>query len=422
MSRPCHEDAGIDNNGLQSVELAQFPPYQECNPRFFLNNLAFLRQKVHDLQGVVRSMCIQGGSDVAAATRRQLVVAEIGSIIAQMISMARRLLHTDQQIEDQNARPEVNTVIVAHLSNLLGDTMGLGAQDLRQIKGKGSADGTNIDPGHCDRLVEEEKLDNSAQEVESGSSTDADGEGEEEKVPSPGYEVLELHKEEILALNTHFCLICGKGFKRDANLRMHMRGHGDKFKTPEALANPNKRAKLELVQPRRYSCPFEGCKRNQKHEKFRPLKTILCVKNHYRRSHCDKSYICSICNRKKFSVASDLKTHEKHCGKDDWKCSCGTSFTRKDKLFSHVALFHDHTPLPSMDKLRGCRISDKGPKVKTKETHVGVSSTTPSRSSGFNSIVISREDFVPDQPVPPMTQSLLLRGFTEPDGTNSTSE
>ncbi|CAL5410449.1 unnamed protein product [Camellia sinensis] len=32
----------------------------------------------------------------------------------------------------------------------------------------------------------------------------------------------------------HFCMICGKGFKRDANLRMHMRGHGDEYKSPAA--------------------------------------------------------------------------------------------------------------------------------------------------------------------------------------------
>jgi Zinc-finger of C2H2 type len=52
------------------------------------------------------------------------------------------------------------------------------------------------------------------------------------------YEVLQLEKEEILAPHTHFCSICGKGFKRDANLRMHMRGHGDEYKIPAALAKP----------------------------------------------------------------------------------------------------------------------------------------------------------------------------------------
>jgi len=100
----------------------------------------------------------------------------------------------------------------------------------------------------------------------------------------------------------------------------------------------------EQVILKRYSCPSVGCKRNKDHKKFQPLKTILCVKNHYKRTHCDKSYICSRCHTKKFSVIADLKTHEKHCGRDKWLCSCGTTFSRKDKLFGHIALFQGHTP------------------------------------------------------------------------------
>ncbi|KAF2297445.1 hypothetical protein GH714_023575 [Hevea brasiliensis] len=155
------------------------------------------------------------------------------------------------------------------------------------------------------------------------------------------------------------------GFKRDANLRMHMRGHGDEYKTPAALAKPNKEASSEPVLIKRYSCPFTGCKRNKDHKKFQPLKTILCVKNHYKRTHCDKSYTCSRCNTKKFSVIADLKTHEKHCGKDKWLCSCGTTFSRKDKLFGHIALFQGHTPAIPPDETKGpAGPSDKGMKMK----------------------------------------------------------
>jgi len=181
-----------------------------------------------------------------------------------------------------------------------------------------------------------------------------------ENLPPGSYEVLQLEKEEILAPHTHFCLICGKGFKRDANLRMHMRGHGDEYKTPAALAKPIKELSSELVPIKRYSCPFVGCKRNKEHKKFQPLKTILCVKNHYKRSHCDKSYTCSRCNSKKFSVIADLKTHEKHCGRDKWLCSCGTTFSRKDKLFGHVALFQGHTPAIPMDESKGSGASNQG--------------------------------------------------------------
>ncbi|XP_066381527.1 zinc finger protein STOP1 homolog [Miscanthus floridulus] len=170
-------------------------------------------------------------------------------------------------------------------------------------------------------------------------------------MPPPGsYEVIELGKEEILAPHVHSFKVCGKGFKRDANLRMHMRGHGEEYKTAAALAKPASAAAPSSTARCFYSCPFVGCKRNREHRSFQPLKTAVCVKNHYRRSHCDKSYTCRRCNVKRFSVLADLRTHEKHCGRDRWVCSCGTSFSRKDKLFGHVAAFDGHAPaLPPDD-------------------------------------------------------------------------
>lgn len=181
-----------------------------------------------------------------------------------------------------------------------------------------------------------------------------DDDGEGELLPPGSYELVELAATEILAEHTHFCEICSKGFKRDANLRMHMRGHGDEYKTPAALARPDKTPRdPSMVKLRRYSCPYAGCKRNRKHQKFLPLKTMLCVKNHYRRSHCPKLLMCSRCKTKKFSVVADLKTHEKHCGQDKWQCSCGTTFSRKDKLFGHIGLFVGHTPATPIHELDG---------------------------------------------------------------------
>ncbi|XP_048571017.1 protein SENSITIVE TO PROTON RHIZOTOXICITY 2-like [Triticum urartu] len=165
--------------------------------------------------------------------------------------------------------------------------------------------------------------------------------------------IIELDAAELLAKYTHYCQVCGKGFKRDANLRMHMRAHGDEYKSKAALANPTTRLfatsgeDAAAGRPRnsKYSCPQDGCRWNRRHAKFQPLKSVICAKNHYKRSHCPKMYVCNRCNRKHFSVLSDLRTHEKHCGDHRWICSCGTTFSRKDKLAGHVSLFAGHQPV-----------------------------------------------------------------------------
>lgn len=197
--------------------------------------------------------------------------------------------------------------------------------------------GNSIDQGNCAKELPQKTETNEGQEGLSHKS----------------YDIVELDAADLLAKYTHYCQVCGKGFKRDANLRMHMRAHGDEYKSSAALSNPMKKNAHNMSgentggitnPPRKYSCPHEGCRWNKNHAKFQPLKSMICVKNHYKRSHCPKMYVCKRCNRKQFSVLSDLRTHEKHCGDLKWQCSCGTTFSRKDKLMGHVALFVGHTP------------------------------------------------------------------------------
>jgi len=170
-------------------------------------------------------------------------------------------------------------------------------------------------------------------------------------------EAVELDAAELLAEHVHFCEICGKGFRRDANLRMHMRAHGDRFKTLDALSRPAHGQGQPPKPPAggnvRFSCPFAGCNRNHAHRRFRPLKSVVCARNHFRRSHCPKLYACERCGgKKRFAVLADLRSHLRHCGEEaQWRCSCGTTFSRKDKLFGHLALFEGHTPaIPKPNK------------------------------------------------------------------------
>ncbi|XAR59694.1 hypothetical protein NMG60_11015619 [Bertholletia excelsa] len=324
-----------------------------------LYSLSVLREKIHQVQSLMGMLVSQDQTQTSESTA--LAAANMGSLLQEIILSASSMMFTCQQMSLGSTPPHINTDIsqnrrvkppentdfsqpqVADIgegtrqSFYCGETLEWYGQDSYNTS---NTNDTNTQVGRrgLPRRIDRA---NNIEDSESLSPKDCD--------------IIELDAAALLAKYTHYCHVCGKGFKRDANLRMHMRAHGDEYKSSAALINPAKNKGGDGSEDgsgstkvaRKYSCPQEGCRWNRKHAKFQPLKSMICVKNHYKRSHCPKMYVCKRCNRKQFSVLSDLRTHEKHCGDLRWQCSCGTTFSRKDKLMGHVALFVGHTPATS---------------------------------------------------------------------------
>ncbi|KAJ0714172.1 putative transcription factor C2H2 family [Helianthus annuus] len=144
--------------------------------------------------------------------------------------------------------------------------------------------------------------------------------------PDPDAEVVALSPRSLMAKNRFVCEICNKGFQRDQNLQLHRRGHNLPWKLKQ-------RNKLEVVKKKVYICPEISCVH---HDPSRALGDLTGVKKHYFRKHGEKKWKCEKCS-KKYAVQSDWKAHSKICGTREYKCDCGTIFSRKDSFITHRA-------------------------------------------------------------------------------------
>ncbi|KAI3799396.1 hypothetical protein L1987_34694 [Smallanthus sonchifolius] len=144
--------------------------------------------------------------------------------------------------------------------------------------------------------------------------------------PDPDAEVIALSPNSLMATNRFLCEICGKGFQRDQNLQLHRRGHNLPWKLKQ-------RNKQEVVRKKVYICPEKSCVH---HDPSRALGDLTGVKKHFSRKHGEKKWKCEKCS-KKYAVQSDWKAHSKICGTREYKCDCGTLFSRKDSFVTHRA-------------------------------------------------------------------------------------
>lgn len=144
--------------------------------------------------------------------------------------------------------------------------------------------------------------------------------------PDPDAEVIALSPKSLMATNRFLCEICNKGFQRDQNLQLHRRGHNLPWKLKQ-------RSKTEVVKKKVYICPEKSCVH---HDPSRALGDLTGIKKHYSRKHGEKKWKCEKCS-KKYAVQSDWKAHTKICGTREYKCDCGTLFSRKDSFITHRA-------------------------------------------------------------------------------------
>ncbi|CAL5349594.1 unnamed protein product [Camellia sinensis] len=143
--------------------------------------------------------------------------------------------------------------------------------------------------------------------------------------PDPDAEVVALSPRTLMATNRYICEVCHKGFQRDQNLQLHRRGHNLPWKL--------KQRPTTQVKKRVYICPEPNCVH---HDPSRALGDLTGIKKHFCRKHGEKKWKCDKCS-KRYAVQSDWKAHTKICGTREYRCDCGTIFSRKDSFVTHRA-------------------------------------------------------------------------------------
>ncbi|XP_077216903.1 protein indeterminate-domain 7-like [Tasmannia lanceolata] len=143
--------------------------------------------------------------------------------------------------------------------------------------------------------------------------------------PDPDAEVIALSPKTLMATNRFVCEICKKGFQRDQNLQLHRRGHNLPWKLKQRTSKE--------VRKRVYICPEPSCVH---HDPSRALGDLTGIKKHFCRKHGEKKWKCDKCS-KRYAVQSDWKAHSKTCGTREYRCDCGTLFSRRDSFITHRA-------------------------------------------------------------------------------------
>ncbi|CAH8318816.1 unnamed protein product [Eruca vesicaria subsp. sativa] len=224
-------------------------------------------------------------------------------------------------------------------------------------------------------------------------------------MPDPDSEVIALSPKTLLATNRFVCEICNKGFQRDQNLQLHRRGHNLPWKLRQKSS--------QEVKKKVYVCPETSCVH---HDPSRALGDLTGIKKHFCRKHGEKKWKCDKCS-KKYAVVSDWKAHSKICGTKEYKCDCGTLFSRRDSFMTHRA-FCD--ALAQESSRNHTHSKKQNPDILTRKKPV----PDPKSITGSNPVetqstkIISPSAITIKRPDSPKTPRQILQAAKEPTGLN----
>ncbi|KAF9620283.1 hypothetical protein IFM89_011018 [Coptis chinensis] len=229
-------------------------------------------------------------------------------------------------------------------------------------------------------------------------------------MPDPEAEVISLSPKTLMATNRFICEICNKGFQRDQNLQLHRRGHNLPWKLRQ-------RSNKEVVRKRVYVCPEPTCIH---HDPKRALGDLTGIKKHFSRKHGEKKWKCDKCG-KKYAVQSDWKAHGKTCGSKEYKCDCGTVFSRRDSFVTHRA-FCDALADESSRKDGGGGKLQKLALVVCSSPNSSsvVSMAQPVENTGQTELPIYQKTELPKNPVGHFQLNPPLAGVNGSSGSSST--
>ncbi|KAK9983814.1 hypothetical protein SO802_033339 [Lithocarpus litseifolius] len=212
--------------------------------------------------------------------------------------------------------------------------------------------------------------------------------------PDPNAEVIALSPTTLMATNRFVCEICNKGFQRDQNLQLHRRGHNLPWKLRQRTSTE--------VKKRVYICPEPSCVH---HNPARALGDLTGIKKHFSRKHGEKKWKCDKCS-KKYAVQSDWKAHQKTCGTREYKCDCGTIFSRRDSFITHRAFCdalaeeNNKVNQGQMNNNIGSNLDTRMPELIMSSMPMNTTTNTSIGTSEFN-------NFGPKNPLKSLPQELV---------------